>query len=55
MAGVAAFSFALDLVGKCNEGIGCIAYKVGFFTAHGAGYVFSFSTFDISLRGYGAD
>jgi hypothetical protein len=43
VAGVAAFSFALDLVAKCDVGIGCVAYKVGFFTAHGAGYVFYLS------------
>jgi hypothetical protein len=38
VAGVAAFSFALELVGKCDSGIGCMAYKIGFFTAHAAGY-----------------
>ncbi|KAF2808825.1 uncharacterized protein BDZ99DRAFT_499210 [Mytilinidion resinicola] len=37
VAGVAAFSFALGLVGKCDSGMGCIAYKVAFFTAHVSG------------------
>jgi hypothetical protein len=39
LTGVAAFSFALNLVSKCDTWMGCIAYKIAFFTAHVSGYV----------------
>jgi hypothetical protein len=44
VAGVAAFSFMLDLLSRCNTGSACTTFKIAFLSAHLAGYVADWSS-----------